>query len=426
MNQEEERIDCGGPNCDPCPPSCDNGILDWDEELGWFEVGVDCGGPCSELGQDCCTNGVIDINPNDVTLSENWIDCHFDNLGPGDIGSNSECPICETCANGIMDVDEGETGIDCDDDPLTECPDCIDLCGDGLLNGAEGPCQDCGGSCPECSTAHCNNQQLDEFPNDPLRNETAIDCGGCACPPCLDLCNDGIQNGDEEAIDCGGDDCVNCVDAVLCGDGVQNGYETGIDCYDGDETPPLSACPPCQTLCENSIFDGEETDTDCGGPVCGPCGNDEVGFLRYEADGVYYESVFTSFSALRTEGTTLAPIDLITFGGGAAHPISFFIKDSDETPGTFNTGTYTASNQEIHPTPNTVSLTLPDGTMYGTDDPSGITIDFTTVDFIGPVVTPPTPGGMIEGTFSGQMFEIGGDGSTISISNGSFRLFFQI
>lgn len=38
LNNAEEDIDCGGPNCNPCP-GCDDGVLNGDE------LEVDCGGP---------------------------------------------------------------------------------------------------------------------------------------------------------------------------------------------------------------------------------------------------------------------------------------------------------------------------------------------------------------------------------------------
>ncbi len=424
LNQEEASIDCGGPNCDPCPPSCDNGILDYVD--GWQEVGIDCGGPCADLGQLCCENGVQDVNPFDPTLSESWVDCKFDGLGPGEEASNSECPICPTCENGIHDDGEEITlggliyaTIDCDDDPLTDCPPCNDLCDDGLLNGLEGPCIDCGGVCLTCLADHCSNGIQDEFPNDPFSNETAVDCGGCACLPCAALCGDGIMNGSEIAPDCGGNDCPQCIDPVLCGDGIQNGYETGIDCYDGVDG--ASACPPCQTLCNNSVQDGFETDTDCGGPDCGPCGNEDVGFLTYMVDGVLYESKFTSITATRAPGNTTNTLDALSFGGGINHPLTFFLKNDDGTPETFGEGTIEINNLDITPTPNTCSFTDINGQVYEAEsDPTGITVQITDISYTMPMPPGQPEGGIFEGTFSGTLFDPL-TGGTLTISDGMFR-----
>ena len=104
LNQDEVFVDCGGPNCDPCVPTCDNGIQDDDPVNNWIEEGIDCGGPC----ESCCGNGIHDA-------FETWVDCG----GP-------ECEPCEGCGNGVQDG--AETGIDCDDNPATECPPCSALC----------------------------------------------------------------------------------------------------------------------------------------------------------------------------------------------------------------------------------------------------------------------------------------------------------
>lgn len=430
LNQEETDIDCGGPNCDPCPPSCDNGILDYVD--GWQEVGIDCGGPCAELGLLCCENGILDVNEFDPTVSENWVDCKFDGLGPGEVGSNSECPICPTCENGIHDDGEQITlggviylTIDCDEDPLTECPPCDQLCDDGLPNGLENPCVDCGGVCLACNAAHCTNGVQDIFPDDPSKSETAIDCGGCQCPPCALLCGDGILNGNEIAPDCGGIDCPQCVDPVLCGDGIQNGYETGVDCY--DLLDGASSCPPCQTLCNDAIQNGFETDTDCGGPDCGPCGDETTGYLTYNIDGVFYESKFTSLTAQRTPAVPpSSTIDLITFGGGANHPINFFLKDMDETPNTFSTGTYFINSADLSGTPNTCAFTDTDGMAYQAEtDPTGITVQITTVQYTAPLPPPNVqPGGLLEGTFEGVLYD-NFTGAELIVTDGVFKLNFQ-
>lgn len=151
LNNGEEAIDCGGPNCDACDP-CTNGV--WNPELG--ETWVDCGGDC----------------------------------GP-----------CPTSANGCQDGDEeavdcgGSTGIPCDG-----------LCDDGLPNGYEdnaavdcltppGFPPDCGGFCEPCPT--CDDGVMNQA-------EIGIDCGGSGCPDCATdgSCLNGFVDGDEVYIDC--------------------------------------------------------------------------------------------------------------------------------------------------------------------------------------------------------------------------------
>lgn len=420
LNQDEEFVDCGGPNCPECLPTCDNGILD--DEPGWIEYGVDCGGPCDP----CCDNGVWDVNPNYPDLSEEWLDCG----GP-------DCLPCETCSNGVHDPGEetiigGVTieAIDCDDDPATDCPPCADLCNDGLLNGAEGPCPDCGGACTPCDNAHCDNGVLDEFEDYPDQNETAVDCGGCMCLPCEDLCTDGILNGDEEAIDCGGGICVPCDDISLCTDGVQNGYETGIDCYDG-EAVDESGCPPCAAFCMDGLLNGHETDTDCGGPDCPPCGVEEESFMVYtivDEDGneTFYETNNTSYFINFTPGVATDPLDadLLVFGGGAAHTAAFTLLDTDLIDNIFGAANseYILNNSVIPQNlPNNLQIITNEGLTYN----SNSHIDGVILNLDGIVTTPvttPVVGTQYEisGTFSGTLSD--GLGGTIQVTGGEFYI----
>ena len=363
LNQDEEFVDCGGPNCDPCVPTCDNGIQDIDVANNWIEQGVDCGGPC----ESCCGNGVVDA-------FEEWVDCG----GP-------ECEPCEQCSNGIQDG--AETGIDCDDDPLTECPDCLALCNDGLLNGNE-DCPDCGGACTPCDDSYCFDGNLDDNFDITAFNETGIDCGGCLCPPCIALCGDGILNGNEVEIDCGGNDCPPCED--LCGDGVQNGLETGIDCDDD----PTTACPSCITLCANGVFDGTETNQDCGGPDCPPC--HLVCYMTYditynEGTGLEYtqshesleNSIKTTFAVVESMFTPPSTQTLATLTvAGGPNPAMLFNtitapSNADVGGVDFTPGTYSINNQngiETPPDPAEIIFIPPNnpGINYSSINPVGI------------------------------------------------------
>lgn len=460
LNNGEEEIDCGGENCMECPPTCFNGVLDWNDEYQWYEHGIDCGGPCESVS-DCGTNGRKDVNPfADALHSENCIDCvlevypfgHAEADQPilcGDFpGScNDDVPICDLCANCHHDPANGEfivsggvdvAVIDCGG---SECPDCEDLCSDGVLNGGEGPCPDCGSGCPggACDLNYCNDGLLTYWgPND-ARNETGIDCGGCGCPECDELCDDGLLNGLEEAIDCGTQSgCVDCLDPILCGDGVQNGYETGIDCYD-DNTPgnmsdDLSPCGPCQALCNNTIFDGNELDTDCGDPdqQCQPCGSDgETGsWFTYEVDGVLYESQEGSIGAAMTDGVNNAPDPndpaWIFIAAGSAHNFSFTLYDSElNTIDNMLPQSWTLDNTNLAATgvskAEFVDHDMP-ATTYVTAGPvgssQGIEVDITELQYTGMF-----PNDRVVGTFSGVMSD--GNGGTITITNGEFQVHFN-
>ncbi|MEO0404575.1 MAG: hypothetical protein AAF193_06865, partial [Bacteroidota bacterium] len=168
--------------------NCFDGILNNNEER------IDCGGPCTAC--DPCENGQIDF-----LLGETWVDC------------GGDCGPCDQSFNGIQDGDE--TGIDCGGSTMV---DCAELCNDGLFNGLEegvdcgGPCDDCptctdgilnqdeigidcgGMNCPDCPTdGDCTNNELDG-------DELYIDCGGTICEPCEEFINYSYNGTDIESL----------------------------------------------------------------------------------------------------------------------------------------------------------------------------------------------------------------------------------
>jgi len=154
LNNGEFDVDCGGPACDPCPPSCVNGL--WDPDFG--EIDIDCGGPNCDPCPTC--------NDEELNQDEIGIDCGGEECDP--------CTTSGSCINGILDGDE--TGVDCGG---THCPDCpVVTCDDGMMNGDETGI-DCGGAnCPACPDPTCEDGVLNGL-------ETGIDCGdGLFCPPC--------------------------------------------------------------------------------------------------------------------------------------------------------------------------------------------------------------------------------------------------
>ncbi|WAS91213.1 lamin tail domain-containing protein [Nannocystis punicea] len=78
------------------------------------------------------------------------------------------------------------------------------------------------------------------------------------------LCADGEKNGDETDIDCGGRSCPACVDGAACN---VDADCASMSCIDGTCGLPLPAC-------DDTEQNGGETDEDCGGPDCSPCGDD--------------------------------------------------------------------------------------------------------------------------------------------------------
>ncbi len=158
LNNGEFDVDCGG-TCDPCPPSCTNGL--WDADFG--ETDIDCGGPNCEACPTC----------NDLIMNQDeiGIDCGGENCEP--------CGTGGSCLNGVLDGDE--QGVDCGG---SHCPPCaVPTCDDGVMNGDEEGV-DCGGSCPGCPEPSCEDEVMNAL-------ETGIDCGdGLFCPDCR-LANQG-------------------------------------------------------------------------------------------------------------------------------------------------------------------------------------------------------------------------------------------
>lgn len=169
------------------PPNCFDGILNNGENStniinpATNQPFADCGGPCEEPCNHCL-DGILNEG-------ETWRDC------------GGECLPCILCNNGILDIANGENGIDCGG---ANCGQCSDLCEDGLLNGLE-TSVDCGSiycdPCPSCSDLIIN------------QGETGIDCGNGICDPCASeaICDNINWEASSELLqDCGGPDCYAC------------------------------------------------------------------------------------------------------------------------------------------------------------------------------------------------------------------------
>jgi hypothetical protein len=72
-------------------------------------------------------------------------------------------------------------------------------------------------------------------------------------------CNDGLKNGDETDFDCGGSRCAPCGAGRHC--------KTGLDCDTSLCTGGVCVGPGCS----NGTKDGSESDIDCGGAKCAKC-----------------------------------------------------------------------------------------------------------------------------------------------------------
>ena len=212
--------------------------------------------------------------------------------------SNSDCaPSGSACLQRVCNLNR------CEDEPVPPGAYCSE---DGGIR-----C-DGNGVCWRCS--------IDELKND---NETDIDCGGQDCPKCAPTqacqlgtdcdsgvcqqsacqaptCSDGVRNGGEGGVDCGGPCGTLCVQGDTCGSAADcttgycsRGVCCGVACNglcercvagtgactlvafgdNPDEVCGTSYCDgtgQCHS-CGDLTLNGDETSTDCGGPLCRPC-----------------------------------------------------------------------------------------------------------------------------------------------------------
>ena len=147
----------------------------------------------------------------------------------------------------------------------------------------------------DCATTFCNVNthqcvatQCDDAAKD--GTETDVDCGG-SCVSLSEKCPDTANCG--RPLDCQSGVCTGgtCT-APSCTDSVQNGLETYTDC--GGGCKGCAPGEPCKIrsdcdltiantdcinfictvpLCNDSTKDGAETDVDCGGGTCQKCAN---------------------------------------------------------------------------------------------------------------------------------------------------------
>ncbi|MFW5879069.1 MAG: hypothetical protein ACOCVR_04540, partial [Myxococcota bacterium] len=221
-NGDETDVDCGGPDCLPCPDDkqC---LVDTDC------INESCIDGICDPG-DTCENGVKDGNESDV-------DCGGD-CGPCEDGF--ECNEEEDCEPVFV-------GWACEEGVCGGMYTCIDY----EVSGRETDVDCGGGICRACAGGKdC---------------EEGADCltGECVEGVCSEseyTCDNGVKDGYETDIDCGSDACPPCGDGFFCEFDADCEWE---NCEDG-------VCDPWYA-CQDEIVSGHETDVDCGGPVCDPC-----------------------------------------------------------------------------------------------------------------------------------------------------------
>ena len=315
----ETGIDCGG-ICDACGnglgceknSDCQSKLCDEnsgtclvetcaDGVRNGNETDVDCGGECSQctLGDHClrdddCQSEFCD--PNSRTCSTSSCNNGQRDAGETDVDCGGHCSQCDDglkceadsdCLSGSCALDEGiclaqtcadrlrngnETDVDCGGPLCLACEDgmhcllgrdctsglCVDgnclpaSCADGSMNGNETDVDCGGGLCGSCA--------------DGLACKRDKDCRSGACSEelgrCLsESCFDGVLNGNESDVDCGGNNCDRCSGGAMC--------SAGTDCMSGLCSATNNRC--VDATCMDGELNGDETDVDCGGPVCNTC-----------------------------------------------------------------------------------------------------------------------------------------------------------
>ena len=320
-NGNESDVDCGGTNCGLCPAgsqcgsgadcatgqcsssgicsSCTNGRMDGEER------GIDCGGLCSprcDVGERCI--GRTATEPADLTSCLPQLMCGL----PVSPSTNSLCRVLteaeqasDTCTNGVQDgletcVDgggplcssigrlcsapDGTCSASSDCAPPGSCTIPADLtsgtctsCRDGVKNSDESDV-DCGGRCNPCA-----DQEACFLNRDCVTSLCYIHAGD-PIGQCISHSN-GRIDGDETDRDCGG------TSGQLCGEGSNCSFTVGpqatpvvpatpsdISCLSGfcNASSFVCATPAAEDPCNDGVLSGSETDVDCGGADCAPCG----------------------------------------------------------------------------------------------------------------------------------------------------------
>lgn len=234
--------------------------------------------------KDLCTNGVPSNTFEDTTFKCGASQiCNGKGLCVGCVMSD-QCVnpgTCKsvTCDMGVCKNFDNPAGAGCNGNKVCDGGgSCVECVNDGMCNGAK-ICINNG-----CSSS-CNTGVKDG-------TETDTDCGGlcqancgigkgcksgndcisglCTSQKCAvpgPTCFDNMMNGTESDTDCGGSCALKCAIGGKC--------NSGLDCASTVCTVGGLCAAPAPT-CMDGATNGMETDTDCGGPTCAPCGNSKT------------------------------------------------------------------------------------------------------------------------------------------------------
>jgi hypothetical protein len=267
-------------------------------------------------------------------------------------GNGNTTPL--HCTNGKLNLDKGETDIDCGGD----CPECdtgsyctFDSdCTTGICDALSGACKedtcingvtdgfesdvDCGGICTGCDTgASCSHNE---------------DCssGYCADGSCEDVsCSDGLLNGYETDIDCGGARCASCDVGETC--------EANADCNSGYCENSQCVTGPTSDSDGDDIPDDWELryGLDPFDPSDAAADPDEDGLSNYEEFLIGTDPFTPDSQQGGSDGFSIWGLLLIVLGvvliGGSGYWL--YYEHEQKTPGHETPQAFTPPQQELHP-----------------------------------------------------------------------------
>lgn len=368
MNGNETGIDCGGPDCNACPPAptCDDGVMNGDE------TGVDCGGPdCSACPPDStCSDGVMNGN-------ETGIDCGGPDCAPcggNEGGPDLDCGMGTNnlvfCLGDACNIDAGENF-------------CVDITAGNMMDITAFQ-MDLNFETSQLlyqsitTTALSNNIQVNPFGSfirllffQPDQSGNTIADGTIIATVCftnqtanvtnLTLTNLTARDTDNQAVVIEGNDgtvndCGNTT--PTCNDGMMNGNETGVDCGGPD-------CAPCNTT---------------GGPNT-DCGMGTTDFVLCFGDACDIPANGTAcldITAGNLTGITAFQADIISNAGDLTF-LSF--TDAGALSHPINANTATGTPRLLFFQPDQSGNMIADGTIIGTVCFTNLTTDASVANF---------------------------------------------
>jgi hypothetical protein len=188
--------------------------------------------------------------------------------GSSSSSASSSASSSSSGAGGTGGMGTGGTGGSGGCSAPADCPDPMNACLDRTCNA---------NTCGATPAAPTTNGQCTVNGHGGICGDTgavagtcvecnlAVDCvvtNYCALHMCIIAdCIDGVTNGPETDLDCGGPTCAPCGDNLKC--------LIDADCISKICDPTAKLCTP--GTCSDTVQNQGETGVDCGGPSCGPC-----------------------------------------------------------------------------------------------------------------------------------------------------------